>query len=155
VSIRLALAGAALVPLLAFFAIAVAYPHSAAAHPLGNFTINRYSRLELYSDVIRIRYVLDMAEIPTFQEKDGIDTNSDGQLSDPERQSYSEKKAEEIARGLRLAIDGTAAQVAILSQELSFPAGQGGRWRPRSPAPAPLSSTGTRTTETASAGRRS
>ncbi|GAC1619431.1 MAG: hypothetical protein NVS4B5_11040 [Vulcanimicrobiaceae bacterium] len=39
----------------------------AQAHPLGNFTINHLSKLTLSEDVVRLRYVLDMAEIPTFQ----------------------------------------------------------------------------------------
>ncbi len=38
----------------------------AEAHPLGNFTINHYSRIELSPERLRVRYVLDMAEIPTF-----------------------------------------------------------------------------------------
>ena len=43
-------------------------PPAAAAHPLGNFTINRYSRVELSGDRLYVLYVLDMAEIPTFQQ---------------------------------------------------------------------------------------
>jgi ABC-type nickel/cobalt efflux system permease component RcnA len=37
------------------------------AHPMGNFSVSHYSRIELLSDGISIRYVLDLAEIPTFQ----------------------------------------------------------------------------------------
>ena len=37
------------------------------AHPLGNFTINRYSRVEPSGDRLYVLYVLDLAEIPTFQ----------------------------------------------------------------------------------------
>ena len=40
----------------------------AAAHPLGNFTINHFSRLNIRSNSISVKYVIDMAEIPTFQE---------------------------------------------------------------------------------------
>src|SRR4051794_37038741 len=50
-----------------------------SAHPLGNFTINHYSRIELSAGRITLRYVLDMAEIPTFQEMNLIDLNHDGQ----------------------------------------------------------------------------
>ena len=41
---------------------------SAAAHPLGNFTVNHFSRVTIGADAIRVRYVLDLAEIPTLQE---------------------------------------------------------------------------------------
>ncbi|MFQ6019747.1 MAG: hypothetical protein ACE5KW_03225, partial [Dehalococcoidia bacterium] len=124
---RLGLLGAVfIVPLLALLAIAVARPSTAAAHPLGNFTINRYSRLDLYSDVIRVRYVLDMAEIPTFQEMDAIDTDGDGRVSGAEKEIYAAEKAGEIRRGLHLAMHGSPAELAVLQEELSFPPGQGG-----------------------------
>ncbi|MDQ6858393.1 MAG: sulfite exporter TauE/SafE family protein [Chloroflexota bacterium] len=40
----------------------------AAAHPLGNFTVNHFNRVTVGADAIRVRYVLDLAEIPTLQE---------------------------------------------------------------------------------------
>ena len=54
---------------------------TAFAHPLGNFTINRYARIEVYSDAIRLHYILDEAEIPSFQLVPEIDTNGDGTIS--------------------------------------------------------------------------
>jgi ABC-type nickel/cobalt efflux system permease component RcnA len=48
--------------LLPVFAAAVLW-----AHPMGNFSVSHYSRIELTADRARIRYVLDLAEIPTFQ----------------------------------------------------------------------------------------
>src|SRR5271157_1406209 len=38
------------------------------AHPMGNFSVNHYSRISLESDRVRIRYFIDLAEIPTYQE---------------------------------------------------------------------------------------
>ncbi|HLM35707.1 MAG TPA: hypothetical protein VK278_08015 [Gaiellaceae bacterium] len=35
----------------------------AAAHPLGNFTINHFARVEVAGDTLYVRYVVDMAEI--------------------------------------------------------------------------------------------
>ena len=40
---------------------------NAAAHPLGNFTINHLARIDARGDRLRVHYVLDIAEIPTFQ----------------------------------------------------------------------------------------
>jgi nickel/cobalt exporter len=37
------------------------------AHPMGNFSVSHYSRIELTAEGAKIRYVLDLAEIPTFQ----------------------------------------------------------------------------------------
>jgi len=42
-------------------------PAPASAHPLGNFTVNRYAGIELAGSRVYIHYVLDVAEIPTFQ----------------------------------------------------------------------------------------
>jgi nickel/cobalt transporter (NicO) family protein len=42
-------------------------PFLATAHPMGNFSVNHYSRLEFHRWGIDLTYVLDLAEIPTFQ----------------------------------------------------------------------------------------
>ena len=43
-------------------------PAPSLAHPLGNFSISHYTGIRVERDVIELHYVLDMAEIPTFQE---------------------------------------------------------------------------------------
>lgn len=40
---------------------------AAMAHPMGNFSVNHYSRLHLRATGLELTYVLDLAEIPTFQ----------------------------------------------------------------------------------------
>jgi nickel/cobalt transporter (NicO) family protein len=55
----------------------------AAAHPLGNFTVNTYSGLRVGSDRLEVDYVLDMAEIPTFQARQAVDTDHDGTVTPP------------------------------------------------------------------------
>jgi nickel/cobalt transporter (NicO) family protein len=47
--------------------VALAFAPAASAHPLGNFTINHFSRVQVSGDRIYVRYVVDMAEIPTLQ----------------------------------------------------------------------------------------
>ncbi len=111
--------------LLAAFLLARG-PQAAQAHPLGNFTINRYSRIELAPDGIYVRYVVDMAEIPAFQEIAVIDSDRDGQVGEAERERYLEQKVEELRRGLRLSINGAAAALRPVERELGFPPGQGG-----------------------------
>ena len=48
---------------------------AAFAHPLGNFTINQYAGLTIGSKILVLDYVVDMAEIPAFQEISTFDTN--------------------------------------------------------------------------------
>ena len=38
------------------------------AHPMGNFSINHYSGIHIDRDAIEVRYIIDIAEIPTYQE---------------------------------------------------------------------------------------
>src|SRR5438093_6957659 len=56
-----------LVLLAALLGLAAAAPAPASAHPLGNFTVNRYSLIVPERGQIRVTFVVDMAEIPTFQ----------------------------------------------------------------------------------------
>ncbi len=41
---------------------------SSFAHPMGNFSISHYAGIRIERGYIELRYILDEAEIPTFQE---------------------------------------------------------------------------------------
>ena len=69
-------------------------PATASAHPLGNFTINHYSRLEPAPGEMRIFYVLDMAEIPAFQTMQKIDADGDGKMSASETERFSTERTQ-------------------------------------------------------------
>lgn len=118
---RLLLAG--LTALIAFAALAP----SAGAHPLGNFSVNRLSEVSVSADAARVHYILDQAEIPTFQDLQRFDSDDNGEITGAERAPLIGEKLAEIESGLRLAADGRAV---ALEQEgaaaLSFPDGQGG-----------------------------
>lgn len=92
----------------------VLWPAAAFAHPLGNFTVNRYSRIEPAVADVRVRYVVDMAEIPTFQELPLVDAG------------YARRKAAELAGGLKVSLDGTAAPLTVDGAQVSLADGQGG-----------------------------
>jgi len=96
--------------LLAGLVAALAVPTAASAHPLGNFTINRFSRIEVSGPRLYVRYVLDLAEIPTFQA---------GRI---DAQLYARR----IARGARLTVNGRAARLVPGAHALAHPRGAGG-----------------------------
>ncbi|MGZ4333632.1 MAG: hypothetical protein ACXVRJ_05100, partial [Gaiellaceae bacterium] len=55
-------------------AAALLAPVAASAHPHGNFTINRFARVEVAGHRLYVRYVLDLAEIPAYQARQqGVD----------------------------------------------------------------------------------
>ena len=93
-------------------AAALAVPASASAHPLGNFTINRFARVEVAGHGLYVRYVLDLAEIPTFQARQqGI-----------EPAAYARR----IAAGLHVTLAGRPFRLVPVARALAFPLGQGG-----------------------------
>src|SRR5579859_3592087 len=78
----------------------------AGAHPMGNFAICHYTRLEAEKEGLRIRTIIDMAEIPTVSEKQILDRNHDGIISAVEKAAYLAAKAPELQAGLTLTVDG-------------------------------------------------
>jgi len=98
----------------------------ASAHPLGNFTINLYSGLVVEPGRLQVNYVLDMAEIPTFQEMPKIDTNGDGTANPAERSAYAGAKAHQLVRGITATVDGRPVALHVVSSSMGFRPGQGG-----------------------------
>jgi nickel/cobalt transporter (NicO) family protein len=97
---------------LGTLAAALLAPVAAQAHPLGNFTINRFARVEVAGHRLYVRYVLDFAEIPTYQaRREGVDAGA-----------YSRR----IARGLDVALAGRRVTLAPVAHALAFPRGVGG-----------------------------
>ena len=84
-------------------------PVAAQAHPLGNFTVNRYSRVELAGRQVDVLYVLDMAEIPTYRER--LLIGREGQARGP-----SDTIAR-IERGVTLQVDGRRATLTPLKRQ--------------------------------------
>lgn len=98
----------------------------AEAHPLGNFSVNRYSRLELNeANQLTIVYVLDMAEIPTFQLWPEIDRNGNDEIEASEQVAYEAHLAETIGQQLNLSVNGRLVDITQQTASLTFPPGQG------------------------------
>jgi len=90
---------------------ALVAPAAALAHPLGNFTVNHFASVEASGDALYVRYVLDLAEIPTFQ--DGERVRADGY-------------AALLARDLELRVDGRRATLHALAHHAQPRPGAGG-----------------------------
>ena len=83
---------------------------AATAHPLGNFSISHYSGIAVGKDGIEIKYVVDMAEIPTFQEIQEHGITAD--VEDANVQVYVARKAEILRDGLSLQVNGKSLVAA-------------------------------------------
>jgi len=91
-----------LATLLATGLLYVLVPAAAQAHPLGNFTINRFARVEVAGHRLYVRYVVDMAEIPTLQQ------------------------VRVRIGGLRVRLDGHPARLRVTRTALAHPRGAAG-----------------------------
>ncbi|MGZ8630707.1 MAG: nickel/cobalt transporter [Actinomycetota bacterium] len=121
-AIRRSLAAAAIV---ATVALGPAAP--AAAHPLGNFTVNVYGGVIVRPDAVVVDYVVDMAEIPAFGARREIDENLDERIDERESLAYREATCADLADGITVRVDGRPVTVTATEvHDLSFPAGAGG-----------------------------
>src|SRR5690349_3344895 len=98
----------------------------ASAHPLGNFTINHYAGLTVQPDSVTVDYVIDMAEIPAFQESSEIDRDRDGVLSQAELSAYAASRCDALRSGLSLHLDARRVILSVTGATAALPVGQAG-----------------------------
>src|SRR5215471_3951320 len=78
-----------------------------SAHPLGNFTINHFARVEVGRSRIQLRFVVDMAEISTIQQLQSAQVANINSPTGAELDSYLARATDEFTRGLVLTLDGS------------------------------------------------
>jgi ABC-type nickel/cobalt efflux system permease component RcnA len=103
---------------------ALTTPHLGSAHPLGNFSISHYTAMRLESDAVVLRYIIDMAEIPTFQEIQ--DTRIVPQEGHPSLPAYLAQRVDSLRTGLILELNGQRLPLSFEGNEVMFPPGAGG-----------------------------
>ena len=95
-------------------AVFLAFAATASAHPLGNFSINHLAVASAGGGEVRVHYVLDQAEIPTFQER-GIAPSE-----------VLSRKRDEVTRHLSVLADGRPLRLAVSPGTIAHRPGQGG-----------------------------
>ena len=91
---------------------------------MGNFSISHFSRIQVGPARVEIRYILDMEEIPTFQEMQAT-----GIVADPHDSRvtvYLAAKAEAVKAGLAVELGRRVLLLETVSEDVIFPAGAGG-----------------------------
>ena len=99
-------------------------PRPAPAHPLGNFSISHYTGIRVEQDRIELRYFIDMAEIPTFQEIQESGVVPD--VGHPSVGQHLARQAERWKQRLTLEINGRRLPLETMSKDVIFPPGAGG-----------------------------
>jgi nickel/cobalt exporter len=77
---------------------------SAQAHPLGNFTINHLAKIDVHQRLMHVRYVLDIAEIPTFQIMRA--RSRDGTWNGAQLANWAASELPVVTDGLHIEVDG-------------------------------------------------
>lgn len=113
---RRAAAGAAV--LTAACALALVPAGTASAHPLGNFTVNRYDGLVAAPGELRVHHVEDLAEIPATQA--GPDIERLG------RDTWARQRCATAARDSTVRVDGRAVPLTVRDAHARVRPGQAG-----------------------------
>jgi ABC-type nickel/cobalt efflux system permease component RcnA len=109
---------------LSLLAVSLLLGPRSLAHPMGNFSVNHYSKISLESDGIKISYIIDLAEIPTYQELQ--QGNVTANVADPAVTRFIGQRGAELGRGLDLLVDGKRLPLRVMSSQVIFPPGAGG-----------------------------
>lgn len=101
----------------------ILFPLPSSAHPMGNFSISHYAGIRVEQGYIELRYLIDMAEIPTFQE---MQQNAFVARADEERvRAYLSTQADAFRHALVLTLNGQPLELQIASQDILFAPGAG------------------------------
>ncbi len=111
--------------------LSLLFVQTVLAHPLGNFSVNRYSRVTIADETVNIFFVVDRAEIPAFQNRSNIDINDDETISEAEKTAYLDQLIPSLLENLTLTFDGEPVDLAVQERTLAFPEGQGGLFTER------------------------
>ncbi|MET8897790.1 nickel transporter [Streptomyces albogriseolus] len=114
--LRPAAAGAAL--LTAATALALVPAAEASAHPLGNFTVNRYDGLVAAPGELRVHHVEDLAEIPA--------TQAAPDLAGLGRDAWAGQRCSTAARESTVRADGRPAPLTVRDARVQVRPGQAG-----------------------------
>ncbi|MEV6754173.1 sulfite exporter TauE/SafE family protein [Streptomyces sp. NPDC051214] len=104
--------------LLAGLALLLLPAAEAHAHPLGNFTVNRYDGLVVGSGQVRVDHVEDLAEIPATQAMSRVKRVGMG--------SWADERCADAARDSRLRVDGRATELRVREARAVSRDGQAG-----------------------------
>jgi ABC-type nickel/cobalt efflux system permease component RcnA len=97
----------------------------AQAHPLGNLSVNTFSRLVVDRDSIRVEVVVDAAEIPTLQAFPSVNRLR-GAVPESDRAAYERQRCSAIVDSVELLVDGTPTALDVVDTQLEFPPGSAG-----------------------------
>jgi ABC-type nickel/cobalt efflux system permease component RcnA len=95
-----------------------------SAHPMGNFSVSHYTRLEVSARGVQITYALDLAEVPTYTLM--RDWKLDAKSPQADLEAKAADQSREWARGLEFQADGKIVTPKFVRTEIKLSDGAGG-----------------------------
>jgi ABC-type nickel/cobalt efflux system permease component RcnA len=99
-------------------------PAALLAHPMGNFSVNHYTRIAVGARDANLLYVLDLAEIPTFEIMKQWKLERSSPRADLDR--AASEQAREWSKKLTISINGRSVSPQFQGAELTIADGAGG-----------------------------
>jgi len=99
---------------------------NATAHPLGNFTINHFTKINVGADRLKVRYVIDMAEIPSFQEFQRITGTGVTSPNKSQLDQYAVQASQRYLNNLLIIIDGNKVPLQVFKTRATLVDAAGG-----------------------------
>ena len=109
---------AAILLLAGLFSPAVTF-----AHPMGNFSISHHAGIRVGKNTVELRYMIDMAEIPTFQEIQ--ETGIVAAAGHASLDRYLARRVEDLRGNLALEVNGRRLALKTEAKEVLFTPGAG------------------------------
>ncbi|HEY7277174.1 MAG TPA: High-affinity nickel-transporter [Trebonia sp.] len=95
-------------------------------HPLGNFSVNQAIGLDLYPNRVGVTAIVDLAELPTLQDRSAVDANGDGTVSAAESAAYNSRVCDAMARVVALRVDDHRVQWSVRPAGFEYRPGSAG-----------------------------
>ena len=102
------------------------WPAVAVAHPMGNFSVGQHATLELARGNLSVRYVLDLAEVPTYQLRAAMFLEPAAAITQADVELLREKSAREWLGKLAVTLDGRPLALEAVSGRSALTPGAGG-----------------------------
>src|SRR5262249_56795126 len=91
-----------------------------------NFSVNQALALDLYPDRVAVAAIVDLAELPTLQERPTVDANGDAKVSSVESAAYNTRVCRAMAGAVALRVDGDRVQRSVFSAGFEYRPGSAG-----------------------------
>ena len=99
----------------------------AEAHPAGFTSVNRYVGVECTAEgALRVAYLLDFAEMPSYAELEDLDADHDGQVSPAEQRAYLDRRLLPLVSAWTVLLDGARAAPRVAGSRLEILEGERG-----------------------------